>query len=149
MGVPRHGMCGTKTYRAWSAMRQRCSNPNEAFYHRYGGRGIKVCERWDSFEAFYEDVGEIPEGMQLDRKDNEGDYSPENIRLVPNKENSWNTKKSKIWHVAGVDYPSRRAAAAALGVSASTIVNWCEGRYRGGRYQPPKSGCHSRRLYET
>jgi len=69
----------TKTYRAWNNMVNRCTNPNVSHYVNYGGRGITVCDRWlHSFENFIEDMGESPEGLSLDRLDNDRGYYREN-----------------------------------------------------------------------
>ena len=71
----------TKTHRVWQAMKTRCTNPNAWNYKYYGGRGIRVCDRWkDSFAAFLEDMGESPEGLSIDRIDANGNYEPGNCR---------------------------------------------------------------------
>lgn len=89
-----HGMSHTLLYDVWVQMRNRCNNPNCKRYKDYGGREIKVCDRWnESFEAFYEDVHEgYKPGLQLDRIDNDGPYSPENTRWVTPKENCQNKR---------------------------------------------------------
>lgn len=75
----------------WRSMIRRCTNPTAASYPRYGARGIKVCERWMNFDAYYDDVGDPPSpGMSLDRIDNDGDYEPGNVRWATAKEQSAN-----------------------------------------------------------
>ena len=83
-------------YPSWDGMRQRCSNPNSSHYALYGGRGIVVCARWqNSFAAFLKDMGERPEGMTLDRVENDGNYEPDNCRWATPTEQILNRRKNK------------------------------------------------------
>jgi len=84
----KHGMSRAPIYRVWAAMITRCSDPKYKKYKYYGGRGITVCDRWLRFENFYEDMGERPSGLQIDRIDNDKGYSPDNCRWVTAKENN-------------------------------------------------------------
>jgi hypothetical protein len=68
----------SRAYQRWQAMRQRCNNPRNLRYADYGGRGIGIRERWDSFVNYYADTGEAPEGKTLDRINNDDDYGPDN-----------------------------------------------------------------------
>jgi hypothetical protein len=91
-----HGCSYTITYSKWAGIRNRCLNPNDKQYPNYGGRGIKICNRWLNFENFLEDMGECPEHLEIDRIDNNGDYEPENCRWTTHL-NNVNNKRVTIF----------------------------------------------------
>lgn len=106
----KHGFSRSKVHGVWISMRQRCTNPNSQGYADYGGRGIKVCERWNSFLNFLEDMGDRPEGMTLDRINNDGDYEPSNCRWATRLEQNHNqrTRKSNTSGYSGVYFDARK-----------------------------------------
>lgn len=90
----KHGMWNTTEYHIWQGMRQRCQNPNYHGYKNYGGRGIKVCDRWQSFKNFFEDMGYRPSKLySIDRINNDGNYELSNCRWATKKQQSTNRRK--------------------------------------------------------
>jgi len=89
-------MHGTPEYTAWALMKQRCSNPNIKEYKHYGGRGITICERWNDFENFYNDMGDKPKPKilySIDRINNDGNYEKLNCRWATWKQQANNKRK--------------------------------------------------------
>lgn len=82
-------------YVVWKGMRQRCLNPKNPSWAHYGGRGVKICQRWlDSYAAFLEDMGERPDGLTIERKDTNGDYTPDNCVWATRQRQSRNTRQT-------------------------------------------------------
>lgn len=100
----------TPTYRSWYAMVARCTNPKNKRWARYGGRGIKVCDRWLDFRNFLADMGERPVGMTLDRSDNARGYEPANCRWATAIEQGRNTARTRLIAYEGKSYPLRTLA---------------------------------------
>lgn len=117
-----HGAKNTPTYRSWTSLRSRCNNPNDLAYKRYGGRGITVCERWNSYENFVEDMGERPEGTSIDRINNDKGYEPGNCRWATPIEQENNKSSNRI---VTVDGESKTVAdwARHLGVNRVSLQN--------------------------
>lgn len=107
-----HGKHGTRIYRIWQNMKKRCLTKTDRSYPYYGGRGITICDKWMRFEGFYSDVGEPPSAKhQLDRIDNNGNYTPENIRWVLSSENCRNRRSNRLIEWNG---------------EVKTVVEWSE-----------------------
>lgn len=115
-----HQMYGTREYQAWANMKARCENPKNIRYHRYGGRGIKVCLRWQSFEAFYADMGSS-NGLTIDRIDNDKDYEPDNCQWIPMSEQGKKTSRIRYLSYRGKTL-SLAEWARRIGVNANTLT---------------------------
>lgn len=85
-------MLRSREYWVWADMKARCQNPAHKAYANYGGRGVRVCDAWQSFEGFARDMLPRPDGAMLDREDNDGNYSPDNCRWVDRKTQNSNRR---------------------------------------------------------
>jgi hypothetical protein len=106
-----HGMSGTDIYQTWNRMLSRCYNPKIDRYPNYGGRGIKVCERWKKFVNFYADMGDRPsKNHSIGRIDNDGDYEPGNVR--------WELEEEQIFNKTNTAYTTYKGEVMAIGKAA-------------------------------
>jgi len=98
-----HGLCGTKLYSVWRNMLTRCEYEKGKSYKDYGGRGIKVCKEWHDPKVFLQWAMEngYREGLEIDRKDTNGDYCPENCRFIPQIDNAHNKRNNRLLTVNG------------------------------------------------
>ena len=96
-----HGMSSSPTYYTWKGMVQRCHNPKDPSFARYGALGIRVCERWKVFANFLADMGERPAGTTLDRRDVKGNYEPSNCRWASREVQSNNKRNTKRFEYQG------------------------------------------------
>jgi hypothetical protein len=97
----KHGMARQPVYKVWQQLHQRCENPKAPKFYNYGGRGIKVCERWKSFENFAADMGIRPEGYSIERINNDGDYEPSNCMWATTKQQLNNRRISRFIELNG------------------------------------------------
>jgi len=118
----KHGMSWHPLYIVWKGIKARCQNPNDLGYKNYGGRGICVCDEWQEFAPFMEWAlaNGYKQGLDLDRRNNDGDYSPDNCRFVTRTVNNRNKRTNRRVTINGVE---------------RTVIEWSE-----------KSGISSRTL---
>lgn len=128
----------TKVYTAWISMKERCNNPNNTHYHRYGGRGISLCKRWDKFENFLTDMGEPPTPKHsLDRINNSKGYTPSNCRWATKVEQANNRETNVLVKHKGKTLNLKQWSVE-LDVPYQLLVNrWVKGE-RGSKLLEPR-----------
>ncbi|MCK5015416.1 MAG: AP2 domain-containing protein [Candidatus Omnitrophica bacterium] len=122
-----HGMRNTSEYKVWLDIRQRCNNPNNKSYVNYGGRGITVCEKWLKFENFFEDMGNRPDGLTIERIDNDKGYYKENCKWATYSEQGRNKRslKNKTGTIGVSWYKQIQKYQAYIGVNYKIIHLGC------------------------
>lgn len=117
----------TAAYNSWDAMIQRCNNPKHPKYASYGARGIRVCERWLDFKVFLEDMGQKPNGLSLDRIDNDGHYEPGNCRWATRKQQQ-NNRRNTVY----VETTKGRLSLAEVAQESGMTIKGIAGRIKRG-----------------
>lgn len=117
-----NGYRGSRTYVCWTQIKQRCLNPKSQEWEHYGGRGITVCERWLKFENFLQDMGEAPEGMSIDRENNNLGYCKSNCRWIPMPEQQGNKRTNVRITINGIT-KHMSAWAREFGLEKRTVVS--------------------------
>jgi hypothetical protein len=115
-----HGFSNSKLYMVWANIKTRCYNPNATAFEHYGGRGIKMCDRWKKFENFLADMGVPKEGMTIERIDVNGNYEPSNCKWASFMEQGANKRNSRMLTVYG-ERMHLSEAARRYGVKMQTI----------------------------
>lgn len=116
-----HGQSKTPTWHTWAQMVSRCTRPGASHYEHYGGRGIRVCDAWLSFEGFLADMGLKPEGMSIERKDVNGNYEPGNCTWIPIAEQMANRRDNIRVEVDGQQMALSQACRV-LGISYARTI---------------------------
>src|SRR5258707_9500376 len=117
-----HGKTKSRVYQIWLGMKRRCVNQKRDDYRHYGGRGIKVCKRWQKFENFYEDMGDPPDGYSIERKNNNKGYNKENCKWATWSEQRRNTRLT-TWLIIDNQKMNLQDAAEYLGIKHNTLWN--------------------------
>lgn len=131
----KHGMRGTKEYRAWCNAKSRCHNPNSKDFASYGGAGITFNEEWrDDFESFLRHIGPCPSpSHQIDRIDTTSGYEPGNVRWATIHTQARNKRSTYVWTINGKTFGSAQEAADYSGVSVQTVWRWVNGQMNARR----------------
>lgn len=117
-----HGMRNTAEYATWRRMLSRCQNSKNKFYHRYGGRGITVCDEWLQFSNFFKHMGYRPAGTSLDRINNNGNYEPGNCRWASQTVQQNNRASTRIVNAFGINQ-SIAMWSRLMGINKDTIYH--------------------------
>lgn len=115
-------MTSSPEYTSWRNMKQRCLNPNDKRYLRYGGRGITICQDWMLFDGFLADMGRRPDGTSLDRIDPNGNYEPSNCRWATSKEQMNNLAEQVKFDFEGEALTATQIAGR-VGVKPGTVIS--------------------------
>ena len=140
-----------RTYVSWAGMRHRCYNPKNIAYKFYGGLGITVCDKWrDNYDAFVADMGFRPEGTEIERKNNKGNYEPSNCRWATRKEQTRNTRRNRYLEWEG-KFQVLEDWAIELGISPNALkgrldrgLNGPDLFQPGSRHRPAEHGSRAK-----